>query len=41
LARIEKQRPLGAISDEADGKLAEEVRGWYKREFCKGRLGLD
>jgi hypothetical protein len=41
LARIEKQRPLNALSNEADRGRAEQVREWYKREFCKDRLGLD
>jgi len=41
LARIEKQRPLNTLSDAADRERARQVRQWYKREFCRDRLGLD
>ena len=41
LARIEKQRPLDTIADERDRQRAEDVRRWYKDEFCSGKLGVD
>jgi len=34
LARIERVRPLEAISDSMDRARAEQLRNWFKNEFC-------
>lgn len=41
LSRIERVRPLEKILDKQERKRAEDLRNWFKNEFCKGKLPLD
>ena len=41
LSRIERVRPLVSITNLQERKHAEELRDWFKNEFCKGKLSLD
>lgn len=38
LSRIEKSRPLDSITDPIQRHQANEVRAWFKNEFCKGKV---
>jgi hypothetical protein len=38
LSRIEKSRPLEKIVDSNQRNQANEVRVWFKNEFCKGKI---
>lgn len=38
LSRIEKSRPLVTIADLNERNHANEVRVWFKNEFCKGNF---
>ena len=41
LSRIEKLRPLSSIDDPEQRTCAEELRTWYRYEFCAGKIELD
>ncbi|HEX9972669.1 MAG TPA: nucleotidyl transferase AbiEii/AbiGii toxin family protein [bacterium] len=38
LSRIERSRPLETIADLNERNHANEVRVWFKNEFCKGKF---
>jgi len=38
LRRIEKSRPLETIADLNQRNHANQVRVWFKNEFCKGKF---